>query len=667
MAKILNAKINLYNKKMKKLLLIFILFVTCIGSYGQGTWMAKQKQKMNLVTVKKAVTRRPRLHRTRKAITHVETFPVHSTEDCISETSETLRDGKGIGFNRIKFEDSWDYKDASCSLSVSADFPTAGNEALLSNIKRWIADVLTYNDGWTNGYPITSFSDDITEDRQMISFRADNLKDAAKDFMNKKSGEYEFNVEWDVKLINEEKDCITYRCDFDYTDGDRDTGNFKIMTFRKSDGKMFTNGQIFNKGVNKIGEYSLPNANAYVSGDGVTFLYNDGESTDSEVNIPFSIARDYMQTDAVALSSDELGEQEIEGIKYLLGNGEAYVFSQHCNGQVIIPETVSYRLWNYKVTSMSDGCFNNNVSLTSVSLPNTITEISDNAFNGCCVLNEIKLPNNLKNIGNNAFSNCTLLSNINFPASVEKIGNKCFSQTSLANIKLPQNAILGEGCFSNCKSLVSVTLPSKMKTLFNSVFEGCTRLTSITIPPDVENINNAAFKGCSQLNDIKLSSSLKFIGDDCFLDCVGMQTIALPENIISIGNRAFKNCKQLKDINIPSNIEKIGDECFRGCGLITSITFPPSLSEIGKDCFCECGQLINVTCYWMSPDESKLGYDIFTSINPKAVLFVPKGAKKNFKDKFPWNVFDDIKTIKTDNKEIYVRPTKTNNKNTKQR
>ena len=144
-------------------------------------------------------------------------------------------------------------------------------------------------------------------------------------------------------------------------------------------------------------------------------------------------------------------------------------YSGEYQGNVVIPEEVTYMNRTLKVTSIRNSAFFGCSGLTSITIGNSVTSIEWCAFEGCSGLTSITIPNSVTSIGQGAFHGCSGLTSINIPNSVTSIGS---------------------GAFYDCSSLTSVTIPNSVTSIRNSAFFGCSSLTSITIPNSVTSIGN---------------------------------------------------------------------------------------------------------------------------------------------------------------------------------
>ena len=86
--------------------------------------------------------------------------------------------------------------------------------------------------------------------------------------------------------------------------------------------------------------------------------------------------------------------------------------------------------------------------------------------------------------------------------------------------KFTSNDKLGDGAFSGCSGLTSLTLPSSVTSIDGYAFDGCSGLTSLTIPSGVTSIGKWAFYGCSGLTSIYVyPENLPELGTDIFNEC----------------------------------------------------------------------------------------------------------------------------------------------------
>lgn len=101
------------------------------------------------------------------------------------------------------------------------------------------------------------------------------------------------------------------------------------------------------------------------------------------------------------------------------------------------------------------GVFQNQMSLSAVSLGNGLTSIGDCAFASCASLTGIAIPNSVTRIGAYTFNNCNNNRNTTIGNSVSTMGINAFQgNASLVNITIPSSVVfMGQGVFTNCQSM----------------------------------------------------------------------------------------------------------------------------------------------------------------------------------------------------------------------
>ena len=314
----------------------------------------------------------------------------------------------------------------------------------------------------------------------------------------------------------------------------------------------------------------------------------------------------------------------------VLDDGTVEISRYTGNAAVVdIPANINGR----RVTSIGDNAFNNYISLTNVTIPDSVTSIGASAFIFCSNLTNITLPKGVTSIGDSAFCNCLSLTSITIPFGVTSIRNSTFyGCSSLTSIAIPKSVTsIGYGAFYYCKSLTSITIPDSVLSIGGYAFSACKTLTSITIPDSVLSIGNSAFSSCEELTRITLPNSVISIGNDTFLGCNKLTSITIPNSVTSIGERVFAGCSSLTAINvaeankfyssvdgvlfnkdktelicyppskvddsysIPNSVTSIATSAFIFCSNLTNITLPKGMTSIGNSAFCNCLSLTSIT------------------------------------------------------------------------
>jgi hypothetical protein len=189
---------------------------------------------------------------------------------------------------------------------------------------------------------------------------------------------------------------------------------------------------------------------------------------------------------------------------------------------------------------------------------------------------------------------------------------------------------IGDGAFSSCESLKTVTLPTSITSIGISSFCYCTALKSLTIPISVKSIGYGAFMNCDSITSLSIPNSVTTIGEYAFSMSRQLQTISISESVKSIGSMAFYLCSSLTNINVeasntnfssidgvlfnkaqtklmaypegrtgaytvPSSVTAIGNEAFMYNLHLSSISLPTGLTSIGDSAFCCCLDLKSIT------------------------------------------------------------------------
>jgi hypothetical protein len=195
--------------------------------------------------------------------------------------------------------------------------------------------------------------------------------------------------------------------------------------------------------------------------------------------------------------------------------------------------------------------------------------------------------------------------------------------------------MLGKYCFSECKSLSTVTFESgsQLSSIAESAFWYCSSLSSIFIPSSVEMLGKYCFQGCDSLSTVTFESGsqLSSIAEYAFRSCSSLSSFCIPpclqelgkgaidvrnlrEISVAAGNRHFRvsgsflldfECISMKRyfgsesaVRIENTIERVAIGCFLDCQTISKVIFESDsqLSSLGESAFWLCSSLSSICC-----------------------------------------------------------------------
>ncbi len=294
--------------------------------------------------------------------------------------------------------------------------------------------------------------------------------------------------------------------------------------------------------------------------------------TPSDSNVDYEINRTDMTAKVIGLKNNLAANATIDG--YYITEGAAF-----------------------EVTSIKNNAFSGYISLSSITIPNTISSIGNSAFSGCTALTSITLPNGLTAINPSTFYGCSGLVSVTVPDSVTSIGGGAFAScTSLTTINLPENVtVIGNGAFNGCSDMTSVTLPDGLITLDDYSFFD-TGLTSVTIPGNVATFGMAAFSDCSDLTNIfvddtnpnfKDVNGVVYSTDGTDLvqyPCGRSGAFVIPDGVTTVSSNAF-SWSNLSSVSFPGSVALLDSYAFAYCNSLSSVIMPDDIDSIHLTAF----------------------------------------------------------------------------------
>lgn len=169
-----------------------------------------------------------------------------------------------------------------------------------------------------------------------------------------------------------------------------------------------------------------------------------------------------------------------------------------------------------------------------------------------------------------------------------------------------------------------ITFADDITSIGGGVFSECSSLVSISIPDSVTSIGSYAFSKCSGLTNISLGNGLTELNDSVFSYCTSLVSITIPDSVTVFRRWVFQGCSSLSEITIPDSVTDIGDFSFEDCSALNSIIFGEGVTLLRDAIFSRCNNLTTITFKGMTAP--RIDHLTFYNINSTGTLYYPQGS-----------------------------------------
>lgn len=245
---------------------------------------------------------------------------------------------------------------------------------------------------------------------------------------------------------------------------------------------------------------------------------------------------------------------------------------EYTKTEIIIPETLD----GYVVTEIGDYAFYG-VTVTDLTIPDTVEIIGDYAFCFCKYLYTVSGCQGLKSIGTNAFNTCKWLLHFQLYEGLQSIATEAFNNCGILELEIPSTCTsIGECPFPYCYDLEYINVAENNPvycSVDGSIFDK--EMTTLImcagggeldykIPEGVTTIAKGAFKGCDDIRFCTIPDSVTYIAEEAFM-AANLRHIEIPEGITVIYENTFADCALLGEVTIPLSMEHICKNAFNNC------------------------------------------------------------------------------------------------------
>lgn len=231
-------------------------------------------------------------------------------------------------------------------------------------------------------------------------------------------------------------------------------------------------------------------------------------------------------------------------------------------------------------------------------------EVLDHYCFSDTTIRRIFIPDNVREVGDFAFSLCPFLENVQFSENsrLKSIGLGAFVGTRVYAFSTPPSLRkLGAAVFCGSDTLRVVCLNEGLEQLgtdecdddgyeCQGVFQN-SAVCCVKLPSTLRRIARSTFQGCKNLDTITLPALLETIGESCFCGS-GIVRIEIPPRVEEVKNSVFRDCDALREVSFAegSRLCTIGAYAFAHSGLERFVA-PASLRQIGRGAFWSCRAL----------------------------------------------------------------------------
>ena len=271
---------------------------------------------------------------------------------------------------------------------------------------------------------------------------------------------------------------------------------------------------------------------------------------------------------------------------------------------------------NYTSSSRT-GAFEDNETITSITIPGCVKVIGFNAFRNCSKLTNVTISDGVEKIWTKAFAGCDSFHILVLPESIKFIAHDAFWYGGIEAANSTDDGITSLTMYTNFKfdwsnlpnrTVKHLTISDGSEKIPEHAFQNFYKLEHVNIPNNITEIGDYAFANCNRLTGmhpedgnygnmtLEIPRTVWYIGDHAFNGCwrevgtgeydshgfeitepEGIKEVILHRGLTHIGNYAFYDCQALNHLMLPKTLSYLGVGALSSCYKLEQLSIPPGL------------------------------------------------------------------------------------------
>lgn len=227
--------------------------------------------------------------------------------------------------------------------------------------------------------------------------------------------------------------------------------------------------------------------------------------------------------------------------------------------------------------------------------------------------------------GNFAFYGTTT-----YPCPLNK-SSSSFSENAnyafhVTNIRIGNNATIGNYGFANLNAIKSVTIPQSITSFGTYAFAYCYSLKTLVIPKNVTTISERFIYKDNVFEVISIPYGVTSVSAYALAEIPAFRLVTLPNSITSLGTNIFYYNTVMRHLFIPTGLSSLSTEVFSTMRSLVKIVVPANISSYGTRSFAGCAGVAEYHFKRTTP--ATIQSTTFNDVPSDCIFYVPRSENQ---------------------------------------